>query len=527
MIYNKFILLLVFTFAVKFSFGQMDTALITVSPSSQTVYLNEPVSVVVGVDGVVGLFAISVTLSFDNSIIKCLNITQGNFLINNAGGYDVFFETFPEDLYSANSVTVDQSILGLASVTGSGDVFEITFEPFAGGTSQIEVVSFSLRDINNQEIPAIAESAEINVIPSVAAVITLTPQSQSVSTSDPISLVVGVDGVIGLFAISVTLSFDNSIIKCLDITQGDFLINNGSGYDVFFETFPEDLYSANSVTVDQSILGLASVTGSGDVFEITFEPFAGGTTQVEVVSLSLRDINNQEIPAITDSAEIIVNTSVVNTKIFLQGPFNLGTMLTTLNSSGNLPLSQPYSVAPWNYPGIESVAAGFFTSHPEIVDWVLVEVRTGILAGTTVAKRAAFLKSDGTVVDLNSLDPVAFIVPDNVEYYIVLKHRNHLSLMSSISVLLNDSTPLYNFTNSQSKAYGVNAMVDLGGGFFGAYTADTDGSGTVNAADRSNAWNDRNLSGYLGTDVDLSGTVNAADRSTVWNNRNMSTQVPY
>jgi hypothetical protein len=48
----------------------------------------------------------------------------------------------------------------------------------------------------------------------------------------------------------------------------------------------------------------------------------------------------------------------------------------------------------------------------------------------------------------------------------------------------------------------------------------------VNAADRSNTWNQRNLSGYYGTDVDLSGTVNAADRSSVWNNRNISTQVP-
>jgi hypothetical protein len=77
-----------------------------------------------------------------------------------------------------------------------------------------------------------------------------------------------------------------------------------------------------------------------------------------------------------------------------------------------------------------------------------------------------------------------------------------------------------------SKAYGINAMKSLGGGYYGAYTADTDGSGTVNAADRSNTWNQRNLSGYYGTDVDLSGTVNAADRSTVWNNRNISTQVP-
>ena len=69
-------------------------------------------------------------------------------------------------------------------------------------------------------------------------------------------------------------------------------------------------------------------------------------------------------------------------------------------------------------------------------------------------------------------------------------------------------------------------MKNLGGGIFGAYAADTDGSGVVNAADRSNTWNERNLTGYRGTDVDLSGTVNAADRSEVWNNRNISTQVP-
>ena len=69
-------------------------------------------------------------------------------------------------------------------------------------------------------------------------------------------------------------------------------------------------------------------------------------------------------------------------------------------------------------------------------------------------------------------------------------------------------------------------MKDLGGGYFGAYTGDSDGSGTVNAGDRSNSWNQRNLSGYYGTDVDLSGTVNAGDRSVIWNNRNLSTQVP-
>jgi hypothetical protein len=358
------------------------------------------------------------------------------------------------------------------------------------------------------------------------AVITLTPFSQTVSNIDPVSVVVGVEGVDSLFAISVTLSFNNSIIKCQSITQGNFLNTNSGGYNVFFETFPEDLYSTNNVIVDQSILGLATVSGTGNIFTITFVPFAGGTSLIEVTSFSLRDINNNVIPAIAESAQIVVSSSVVNTKIFLEGPYSSGTMLTNLNSSGYLPLTQPYSGAPWNYSGTESVAAGFFSTHPQIVDWVLLELRTGTSASTTVARRAAFIKSDGTLVDLNGLDPVAFIIPDAVEYYIVVKHRNHLSLMSSVSMFLTDTTPLYNFTNSQTKAYGINPMENLGGGFFGAYTADTDGSGTINAADRSNTWNQRNFSGYFGTDVDLSGAVNAADRSAVWNNRNISTQVP-
>ena len=358
------------------------------------------------------------------------------------------------------------------------------------------------------------------------ALITLTPLSQTVTSNSPVSVVVGVEGVDSLFAISVTLSFNNSIIKCQSITAGNFLNTNSGGYNVFFETFPEDLYSANTVTIDQSILGLATVSGTGNIFTITFEPFAGGTSQIAVTSFSLRDINNQEIPAIAESAQIIVSSSVVNTKIFLEGPYSSGTMLTNLSSSGYLPLTQPYSAAPWNFSGTESVAAGFFSTHPQIVDWVLLELRTGTSPSTTVARRAAFLKSDGTIVDLNGVDPVAFIVPDAVEYYIVIKHRNHLSLMSSVSTLLTDTTPLYNFTNSQSKAFGTSPMKDLGGGIFGAFTADTDGSGVVNAADRSDTWNDRNLTGYRGTDVDLSGTVNAADRSLVWNNRNFSTQVP-
>ncbi|MCD4729346.1 MAG: hypothetical protein K8R74_02010, partial [Bacteroidales bacterium] len=51
---------------------------------------------------------------------------------------------------------------------------------------------------------------------------------------------------------------------------------------------------------------------------------------------------------------------------FLEGPFNGVDMDNTLNTSGLLPANQPYNVAPWNYPGAETVIG----LPPDWVDWV-------------------------------------------------------------------------------------------------------------------------------------------------------------
>ena len=68
--------------------------------------------------------------------------------------------------------------------------------------------------------------------------------------------------------------------------------------------------------------------------------------------------------------------------ILLEGPFNGIDMNTTFNDNGILPLNQPYNTAPWYYPGTESVAS---IPNPDIVDWVLVELRdaTEYLPGNT------------------------------------------------------------------------------------------------------------------------------------------------
>ena len=220
------------------------------------------------------------------------------------------------------------------------------------------------------------------------------------------------------------------------------------------------------------------------------------------------------------SSDSIMAFLSANIKIFFEGPYVGGQMSTFINTLGYIPLSQPFNTSPWNYTGTESVAS----IPANVTDWILVELRS--TTTTVVERRAAFIKNDGTLVDLDGVSNIKFPTATAGDYYVVIIHRNHLSLMTSAPVTISFSPTLYDMRTDLTKAYGTNAMKSLGGGYYGAYTADTDGSGTVNAADRSNTWNQRNLSGYYGTDVDLSGTVNAADRSTVWNNRNLSTQVP-
>ena len=67
--------------------------------------------------------------------------------------------------------------------------------------------------------------------------------------------------------------------------------------------------------------------------------------------------------------------------------------------------------------------------------------------------RAAFIKSDGTIVDTDGTSPVQFTGLSDGDYYVVIRHRNHLAIMSASAIPLSSSSALYDFTTSQSQAY--------------------------------------------------------------------------
>ena len=82
----------------------------------------------------------------------------------------------------------------------------------------------------------------------------------------------------------------------------------------------------------------------------------------------------------------------------------------------------------------------------------------------------------------------------------------------------------YNFTSASTQAYGDNLI--LKNGLWCLYSGDVNNDGIIDALDRSEAWNDRNKSGYYYSDLNGDGVVDALDRSICWNNRNRGVQRP-
>ena len=207
---------------------------------------------------------------------------------------------------------------------------------------------------------------------------------------------------------------------------------------------------------------------------------------------------------------------VVNMKVFLQGPFSGGAMTTTLDTCGLIPRTSDsaYSAATYGY------AASTVSSIPNasIVDWLLVELRSDTAGATKMAGRAGFLKSDGTVVDIDGASPLSFTGVSPGNYYVVVRHRNHLAIMSAVAVALSSTSALYDFTTAHTQAYGTNAMAALAGGAFGMIAGDVNQDGIVKynlgANDRalvyvrigSNSVN-TTVSGYYPEDVNLDGVV--------------------
>ncbi len=144
-------------------------------------------------------------------------------------------------------------------------------------------------------------------------------------------------------------------------------------------------------------------------------------------------------------------TVLLQTKIFLEGAYNSTTNSMTTNLGNNIPLTSPYQED-----------ARTVTSIPaDIVDWVLVQLRT-TANGSTITSKSLLLNKDGRIVADDGTTGEIELSAAEGDYYILVKHRNHLAVMSAVPIhLSHETSTLYNFTIGSEQYYGTNGAKQL------------------------------------------------------------------
>lgn len=165
----------------------------------------------------------------------------------------------------------------------------------------------------------------------------------------------------------------------------------------------------------------------------------------------------------------VCQTSVkVLPKVMLGGAYDqfTGLMQNNLAVLGLVPTTQPYTQM-----GLVSVGGGNTTTTTAtlsatggnaIVDWVWVELRNALQPATVAASRAALLQRDGDVVETDGTSPVTMNVAAG-SYFVAVRHRTHLAVMTAQHVALSTSPTVVDFTLVSTATYGSAARTEVNG----------------------------------------------------------------
>ena len=331
--------------------------------------------------------------------------------------------------------------------------------------------------------------------------------------------------------VTVTAPEINVLGNAVTIVDGDSTPDaaNDTEYgDVYIGDYLERIFTIENTGDEDLILSgtpLVSVSGSTD-FTVTVAPVSpvtsgGGTTTFTVrYTPSAVVTNDTATISITsnDCDEAIYDFAVQGTgiepillsaKVYLQGAFmnsdvdDTSLMRDDLRDANYIPTTSPYA------DGLICNATVFNTGgtngtgliSDDIVDWVWVELRDAADNTVITEAKSALLQRDGNIVAVDGVSDVPFSQPNN-NFYVVVKHRNHLGIMSANTIALSLTPVSVDFTNSTTPiTFGTNAQATI------------IGSPNIVALWAGNANNDQ-LVQYSGTSPDtpsiLSNVLNDA-----------------
>lgn len=249
-------------------------------------------------------------------------------------------------------------------------------------------------------------------------------------------------------------------------------------------------------------------------------PFLANPTLGNTYTVQVSDSNCSGTSQPFEYAATIPSITV-SVMVNLEGVYDAtaSTMLTPLMDAGIVPIEQPYNRPPWSYTGTEMVAASNMPSN--LVDWVLVELRAANDRNVLIETRAGLLLADGRIADAadSTLDLRFYDATENEDYFIVVRHRNHLAVMSNDLVTIPNSTT-YDFRSGNTWG-GDYQQQELNLGLYGLYAGDANSNGIINYTDFNAYTLDLSVGGngnYLDGDFNLDTEVSTTDFNTLFPN---------
>ncbi len=277
--------------------------------------------------------------------------------------------------------------------------------------------------------------------------------------------------------------------------------------------------------VAQGSMGNPMSVSSGSYYlssngQLTFTPNQGFTGPVDIV-YTVCDQNTTALCVSATAHILVLRDMTLQLRVYLEGALidnggqkasdNRPLMRDNLrnspfNGANYIPVKDPYSFATTNVdvtskfthvgPGllpryqeiIDSAAVFSITGQNAIVDWVFVELRSKSNFRTVIATRSGLLQRDGDIVDVNGVSPLAFsgVLVDSC--YVVIRHRNHLGVMSqkvSTRTLVDftkNSQPVFDYGTSLNNGYDYTGLAlkdDVVFGYRAMWAGDFDANGKI------------------------------------------------
>gem|GEM_PF-2726921 len=292
---------------------------------------------------------------------------------------------------------------------------------------------------------------------------------------------------------------------------------SGTGWNMFTFSTPFTWNGVDNIVVDTAFGVNSSSTASGTV---QYSSVTNGYRYVRSTSSNQTNVFNGNQPnnyrpnlklTLAPTPDVY-SVAYANIKVFLEGPYISNGMMS-YELTDVLPLNSPYDNE--EIEGLPDV------SPRHIVDWVQVQLRL-TETGEEEHTFNAFLLDNGYLVNTDGNNGFAIDYTPGTSYYIIVRHRNHLGIMSAQShefSITPETAPQIDLTVLGSiygpPGYGAKQLSD---GVLALFAGDADGDGQIFNNDRNFFWMPQagSVFGYHAADFDLDGWVFNSDLNFYW-----------